>query len=107
MKYTYLFILILMLPFAVLSQTTPPSDVTKQAIIDEDCHGKTFVKTEELPHLKVEKEVYADSLSTYLKLHKVKIKNQSITFCYKHIVPLGLFDKSQRDYMFIEVWQLK
>ena len=70
--------LILFFPASIFAQTSSDSDFDK--IVERDCDGKRFTKTEVLPSLKISNEAYEDSLMLYLRSKNVIIKNSLAPF---------------------------
>ncbi len=69
-------------PLLVTAQKSFWTDSTNKIILEEDCHGYLFEKTEEPPSLKISLQSFSDSLTSYLLARKVKLKKQTITFSF-------------------------
>src|SRR5438309_9343689 len=91
MKRIIISILVFFLPQMLKAQTSIWSDSTKTSIIENECHGVLFEKTEELPSLKVSTQAVADSLSSYLEKQNIKL-GQPVTFSFIVTVKSGLLD---------------
>ncbi|MBD0350389.1 MAG: hypothetical protein ICV65_04450 [Flavisolibacter sp.] len=80
-----------LLPIFVLAQSESIPDSIEKA----DCDGKIFYRTETLPTLKGGETALSDSLSAYLKRHKVVIKDGKATLVFLLTTKSQIFDLRQ------------
>lgn len=63
-------ILWVLIPFVVSAQSIQHGTPEYERIVKDDCDGKIFTKSEELPSFKISKQAFEDSLTLYLKANQ-------------------------------------
>ena len=76
-------LLIIMSPGFAYSQTYISADSANMRIMNGgDCDDRTFTRIETLPSLKIPKQDFIDSISTYLKSYGSSIEDGTITLLF-------------------------
>jgi|GEM_PF-4435076 hypothetical protein len=79
MNRYFIFLLISSFPILTFSQTYISADSANKLIMNGgDCSDRTYIKVEILPSLKISKQTFIDSISTYFKLKGESFENGKV-----------------------------
>ena len=97
-----IFILLVLIPTLNYAQSIQHGSPEYKRIVKEDCDGKIFTKSEELPTFNISKEAFEDSLTVYLKSNQAFDPNAKFSLAFlltkkSQILELSPFRGSPKD----------
>jgi hypothetical protein len=77
-----IFIVLVLIPILSSAQSKEWGSPEYKRIVKEDCEGKIFTKSEELPTFNISKEAFEDSLTLYLKWNQAFDPNAKFSLAF-------------------------
>lgn len=104
-------ILLVLIPFFGSAQGIKPGTPEYERMFKDDCEGKIFTKSQELPTFKISKQAFEDSLTLYLKANQAFDTTAKFSLFFlltkkSKILELGGFGPSHHGQAFMRAFSI-